>query len=212
MGMNNNVLGLIFASINDTAVIDLTKLRTMGSIPFGGRYRLIDFPLSNMVNSGISEVGVITKSNYGSLMDHLGSGREWDLARKKGGLHLLPPFSHVGGGVYQGRMEALSNIWEFLGHTKSEYVVLSDCDVVTTIDFSKAIAQHAETGADITIVYAKGLYSKDKNKFSNILAVDDDKNVKEVLITPQISGECNICLDMFIMKTDFLLNIVLLLF
>ena len=79
MGMNNKVLGLIFASINDTNVIDLTKLRTMGSIPFGGRYRLIDFPLSNMVNSGISEVGVITKSNYGSLLDHLGSGREWDL-------------------------------------------------------------------------------------------------------------------------------------
>ena len=75
MGMNNNVLGLIFASINDSAVIDLTKQRTMGSIPFGGRYRLIDFPLSNMVNSGIQEVGVITKSNYGSLMDHLGSGR-----------------------------------------------------------------------------------------------------------------------------------------
>ena len=74
MGMNNKVLGLIFASINDTNVIDLTKLRTMGSIPFGGRYRLIDFPLSNMVNSGISEVGVITKSNYGSLLDHLGSG------------------------------------------------------------------------------------------------------------------------------------------
>ena len=68
MGMNNKVLGLIFASINDTNVIDLTKLRTMGSIPFGGRYRLIDFPLSNMVNSGISEVGVITKSNYGSLL------------------------------------------------------------------------------------------------------------------------------------------------
>ena len=74
MGMNNKVLGLIFASINDTNVIDLTKLRTMGSIPFGGRYRLIDFPLSNMVNSGFSEVGVITKSNYGSLLDHLGSG------------------------------------------------------------------------------------------------------------------------------------------
>ena len=85
MSINQNVLGLIFASINDSAVIDLTKLRTMGSIPYGGRYRLVDFPLSNMVNSGISEVGVITKSNYGSLLDHLGSGREWDLARKKGG-------------------------------------------------------------------------------------------------------------------------------
>ena len=113
MGMNNKVLGLIFASINDTNVIDLTKLRTMGSIPFGGRYRLIDFPLSNMVNSGISEVGVITKSNYGSLLDHLGSGREWDLTGKTGGLHLLPPFSHVGGGIYQGRLEALNNVREF---------------------------------------------------------------------------------------------------
>ena len=80
----NDVLGLIFASMHDDAVIDLTKKkRTMGSIPFGGRYRLIDFPLSNMVNSGITEVGVITKSNYGSLLDHLGSGREWDLSRKK---------------------------------------------------------------------------------------------------------------------------------
>lgn len=82
MGAKKNVLGLIFASMHDSDVIDLTKKRTMGSIPFGGRYRLIDFPLSNMVNSGIKEVGVITKSNYGSLLDHLGSGREWDLSSK----------------------------------------------------------------------------------------------------------------------------------
>ena len=80
MGAKKNVLGLIFASMHDSDVIDLTKKRTMGSIPFGGRYRLIDFPLSNMVNSGIKEVGVITKSNYGSLLDHLGSGREWDFS------------------------------------------------------------------------------------------------------------------------------------
>ena len=116
MSINKNVLGLIFASIHDSAVIDLTKQRTMGSIPFGGRYRLIDFPLSNMVNSGIKEVGVITKSNYGSLLDHLGSGREWDLASKKGGLHLLPPFSQVGGGIYEGRLEALNNVWSFVEH------------------------------------------------------------------------------------------------
>ena len=159
MGMNNKVLGLIFASINDTNVIDLTKLRTMGSIPFGGRYRLIDFPLSNMVNSGISEVGVITKSIYGSLLDHLGSGREWDLTGKTGGLHLLPPFSHVGGGIYQGRLEALNNVREFVEHSKSEYVVLSNCDVVTNIDFNAALQQHIDTEADITIIYSKGFYS-----------------------------------------------------
>ena len=92
MGMNNKVLGLIFASINDTNVIDLTKLRTMGSIPFGGRYRLIDFPLSNILNSGISEVGVITKSIYCSLLDHLGSGREWALTAKPGKISNHPTF------------------------------------------------------------------------------------------------------------------------
>ena len=208
MGMNNKVLGLIFASINDTNVIDLTKLRTMGSIPFGGRYRLIDFPLSNMVNSGISEVGVITKSNYGSLLDHLGSGREWDLTGKTGGLHLLPPFSHVGGGIYQGRLEALNNVREFVEHSKSEYVVLSNCDVVTNIDFNAALQQHIDTEADITIIYSKGFYSKEKNPSTNVISVDENHTVKEVLITPAINGECNVSLEMFIMRTEFLKKIV----
>lgn len=209
MSINQNVLGLIFASINDSAVIDLTKLRTMGSIPYGGRYRLVDFPLSNMVNSGITEVGVITKSNYGSLLDHLGSGREWDLARKKGGLHLLPPFSHLGGGTYQGRLEALSNIWSFVEHTKAEFVILANSDVVTSIDFSDALAQHKESDADITVVYAKGIYRRDKSTNGCILQIDSENTIKEVLINPMLSGECNISLDMFIMTTDFLKQIVL---
>lgn len=209
MSINQNVLGLIFASINDSAVIDLTKLRTMGSIPYGGRYRMVDFPLSNMVNSGISEVGVITKSNYGSLLDHLGSGREWDLARKKGGLHLLPPFSQVGGGIYQGRLEALSNIWSFVEHTKAEYVVLANSDLVTTIDFTDALTQHQNSGADITVIYAKGLYNRDKSTNGCILQIDEENTIKEVLTNPMLAGECNISLDMFIMTTDFLKQVVL---
>lgn len=209
MSINQNVLGLIFASINDSAVIDLTKLRTMGSIPYGGRYRMVDFPLSNMVNSGISEVGVITKSNYGSLLDHLGSGREWDLARKKGGLHLLPPFSQVGGGTYQSRLEALSNIWSFVEHTKAQYVILANSDLVTTIDFTDALAQHQSSGADITVIYAKGLYNRDKSTNGCILQIDEENTIKEVLTNPMLSGECNISLDMFIMTTDFLKQVVL---
>lgn len=209
MSINQNVLGLIFASINDSAVIDLTKLRTMGSIPYGGRYRMVDFPLSNMVNSGISEVGVITKSNYGSLLDHLGSGREWDLARKKGGLHLLPPFSQVGSGTYQGRLEALSNIWSFVEHTKAEYVVLANSDLVTTIDFTDALTQHQNSGADITVIYAKGLYNRDKSTNGCILQIDEENTIKEVLTNPMLAGECNISLDMFIMTTDFLKQVVL---
>lgn len=69
---NNNVLGLLFSNMHDEALRELTGIRALGSVPFGGRYRLIDFPLSNMVNAGISKVGVITKSNYQSLMDHIG--------------------------------------------------------------------------------------------------------------------------------------------
>lgn len=86
-----NVMGLIFSNMHDDTIREMTEKRTMGSVPFCGRYRLIDFVLSSMVNSGIQSVGVITKSNYQSLMDHLGSGRAWDLARKRNGLYILPP-------------------------------------------------------------------------------------------------------------------------
>lgn len=205
---NNKVLGLIFASMHDDAVIDLTKKRTMGSIPFGGRYRLIDFPLSNMVNSGIKEVGVITKSNYGSLLDHLGSGREWDLSRKKGGLHLLPPFSHVDSGIYRGRLEALTGVWEFVEHSSAEYVIMSDCDVVTTIDFKDVLNYHIETGADITVVTGKHFYDSSKEQSANIIGVDENNRINDVMINPHISGECNMSLNMFVVSKEFLKNMV----
>jgi len=210
MGVNNNVLGLIFASLHDSTVVELTKQRTMGSIMFGGRYRLIDFPLSNMVNSGITQVGVITKSNYGSLLDHLGTGREWDLARKKGGLHLLPPFSQNGGaeGIYRGRLEALNNVWSYVEHAKCEYVVLSDCDYVCNINFEDVINQHIATGADITAVYGNYKYSEESGSCVDVLEMDETGRIKTVLVDPQLSGECKICLDMYVMRKDFLAKIV----
>lgn len=207
MSINYSVLGLIFASMHDYTIAEMTKQRTMGSIPYGGRYRLIDFPLSNMVNSGIPEVGVITKSNYGSLLDHLGSGREWDLARKKGGLHLLPPYSQTGG-IYKGRLDALSNVWSFVGHSSAKYVILADCDMVTTIDFNPVLNHHIESGADITCVYQKALYDGEKNQSTTLLEFDDDCRVTEVLYNPSFKGECNVCLNMFVMSTEFLKKIV----
>lgn len=207
MGVNYSVLGMIFASMHDSSVIELTKQRTMGSIPFGGRYRLIDFPLSNMVNSGIVEVGVITKSNYGSLMDHVGSGREWDLSRKKGGLHLLPPYSQIGG-IYRGRLDALNNIWSFIEHSKAKYVILSDCDVITAINFTPVLEQHIKTEADITAIYSKAVYDSEKNHSTNVLELDENGRVKDVLVDPQFSGECNVCLDMFVISKDFLKKII----
>lgn len=203
-----NVLGLVFANMHDTTLGDMTKNRTMGSVMFGGRYRLIDFPLSNMVNSGISEVGVITKSNYQSLLDHLGSAREWDLARKKGGLYILPPFGNVESTLYRGRIEALYGAMSFIKHSRAEYVILSDCDVVTNIDYKPIVAAHIESGADITAVAHTGVYSSDDIKTSTVFNVDADKKVTSVLINPDISGTCTTSLNVFVMSMDFLIETV----
>lgn len=203
-----NVLGLVFANMHDTTLGDMTKNRTMGSVMFGGRYRLIDFPLSNMVNSGISEVGVITKSNYQSLLDHLGSAREWDLARKKGGLYILPPFGNVESTLYRGRIEALYGAMSFIKHSRAKYVILSDCDVVTNIDYKPIVAAHIESGADITAVAHTGVYSSDDIKTSTVFNVDTDKNVTSVLINPDISGTCTTSLNVFVMSMDFLIETV----
>lgn len=203
-----NVLGLVFANMHDTTLGDMTKNRTMGSVMFGGRYRLIDFPLSNMVNSGISEVGVITKSNYQSLLDHLGSAREWDLARKKGGLYILPPFGNVESTLYRGRIEALYGAMSFIKHSRAKYVILLDCDVVTNIDYKPIVAAHIESGADITAVAHTGVYSSDDIKTSTVFNVDADKNVTSVLINPDISGTCTTSLNVFVMSMDFLIETV----
>ncbi len=208
MGTNKNILGLIFASVHDDVIFDLTKLRTMGSVPFGGRYRLIDFPLSNFVNSGISQVGVITKSNYGSLLDHVGSGREWDLARKKGGLHLLPPYSLSSSTVYNGKLDALGNIWSFVEHANAGYVVLTDCNVVTNIDYRAAVDAHAQSGADITAIYAKGYHDQNAQGSATIFGIGGDGFVNDVMIDPPMTGACNLGLDMYIMSKDFLRDVV----
>ncbi len=120
-------LGVVFSNIHDKEIKELTINRTLASVPFGGRFRLIDFVLSNMVNSGITKVGIITKENYQSLMDHVGSGKHWDLSRKNGGLILLPPYGVSGTTLYGSRFEAIRNIEQFLIKSDEDFVVMSDC-------------------------------------------------------------------------------------
>lgn len=151
-----SVVGIIFSNIHDKSIPELTRLRTMASVPFGCRYRLIDFTLSNMVNSGIKHVGIITHYNYQSLMDHLGSGIDWDLARRSGGIQILPPyitaFANTKNFLYSTRLEALKNIFSFISECTEEYVVLSDCDVICSINLSDVIERHISSGADVTYV------------------------------------------------------------
>ena len=157
----NNVLGLVFSNTYDHYLNELTAMRSMGSVPYGGRYRLIDFQLSAMVNSGLGKVGIITKSNYQSLMDHVGHGRAWDLSRKHGGLYILPPFNNsTAGGIYSGRIEAIANAMDFISYSDEEYVLMTDCNTLYNFDFSEMFRQHEKTGADITIAYADGTAPK----------------------------------------------------
>ena len=115
---NVDALGIIFPTSYDATVPELVTERLMASIPFASRYRMIDFVLSGMVNAGIDNISVIVRKNYHSLMDHLGSGRAWDLSRKNGGLNIVPPFAEKAVKVYHGRVEALASILTFLRDQK----------------------------------------------------------------------------------------------
>ncbi|MBO4732859.1 MAG: glucose-1-phosphate adenylyltransferase subunit GlgD [Clostridia bacterium] len=150
------VSGIIFANSRDEALGRMTAVRSMASVPFGGRYRLVDFCLSNLVNAGITNVGIITKANYRSLMDHIESGAFWDLDRKRGGVHLLPPFNISGARRYHGYIEALYGAKDFLNRCNSDYIVLCESCVAANVDISAAVNFHISKGADITVVYQCG--------------------------------------------------------
>lgn len=160
---SNDILGLIHSNAYDDCLAELTNMRTMGSVPFGGRYRLIDFTLSNMVNAGIGKVGVLTKSNYQSLMDHLGTGRAWDLARKHGGMYLLPPFLLGESGSFDNRIEAIKGNMNFIERSDEEYVLMSDCNVVMNFSAADFVAFHEKSGADISVLVKRGKVPAVKN-------------------------------------------------
>lgn len=152
--MKNNMIGIIFAEIYGSEELSaLTHDRNMAAIPFGGRYRLIDFTLSNMVNSGIDNIGVLVKQYYRSLMDHLANGQEWDLNRKNGGLHILPPYANES--VSQstvGKLDELRGALDLLQDSSEPYVILADANVVCSMDYRAALDSHIASGADITAI------------------------------------------------------------
>lgn len=208
----NNVLGLIFSNINEEKIRELTERRTMGSVPIGGRYRLIDFTLSNMVNSGINKVGIITKTNYQSLMDHLGAGKPWDLSRKRDGLIILPPF--FGGSSYGGlyteftnRLETIDAISRFLGEANEEYVLLSDCDVVCNIDLKEMKTFALENNADITMAYTSGKVPKNVSELT-VLDMDDKNRITNIIIDPNTADEYDYAFNIILIKRQMLLRMV----
>ncbi len=201
-----STVGVIFSHINDHNLPEIANRRTMASVPFGGRYRLIDFALSNMVNSGVTTVGIVVKNNYQSLIDHLGSGKEWDLARKDGGIILLPPYSDETEAPYTTRLEALMGITGFLTHRSEEYVVLTDCDGVAHMDISDIVRFHEEKKADITMVYHEE--AETGSSYYMTLIPDETGRVKALAINPRISGKVNLYINVMVMSREFLINTI----
>ena len=201
-------LGIVFSNIYDESLGDLTKHRTVASLPFGGRYRQIDFMLSNMVNSNITSVGIITKYNYHSLMDHLSTTSEWDLNRKNGGLHILPPFGTGNTNVYRGKIEALDGASKFIEGVNCEYVLLSDSNVLCNIDYQKVMDFHTKSGSDVTIIANR--IQDSGEKYDLVLKVDGNQQnqVTDVLVNSAAKDDALCGMGMYLMKKNFLLEMI----
>jgi len=212
--INNEALGVIFPNSYDGLIPELVKERLMASVPFASRYRLVDFVISSMARAGIDNISLIARENYLSLMDHLGSGREWDLARKNGGLNILPPYAQKEIKVYNGRVEALESIKSFLVSQKEKYVVMSDSHVVANINYGEIIAAHKKSGADVTVVYRKQEIPENfkkpqgtSNDLYYTLDVEGNK-VKQIFVNSKRDGEVNFSMNIYVIDRELLIRLV----
>ena len=160
--INRKAIGYITANYSSTYGSVLLKDRPIASVPFLGRYRLIDFPLSNMMNAGIKTVGVVMPGNYRSLIDHVGSGKDWGLDRKKGGLFMVPgnAYGTTKGGMRFLLRDIISNKTLFQRSDKP-YVVMMGTNTIFNMDLNTIIDAHENSGAQMTVVYCKATRNVD---------------------------------------------------
>ena len=203
-----SVLGMLFANIHEEALDTLTAMRTMGSVPFCSRFRLIDFPLSNLVESGVTKIGVVTNSNFRSLMDHIGTGKPWDLSRKRDGLFLLPPFSAGSANMWGNRIDAIYGNINFLHQSHQTYVLMADCNNVMNINYSALFDAHEKSGADITIVGVKGKMPKNIGSVLCFDKVEADGRIMEMSLDRDSDEEVFYSCNIMIMKKYLLETLI----
>ncbi len=207
-------LGIIFPNSYDSLVPDLVSERLMASIPFASRYRMCDFMISSMVHCGIDNISILVRKNYHSLLDHLGNGREWDLARKNGGLNIVPPFAQKQIKVFSGRIEALESIRGYLMKQTEKYVILSDANMAVNFDFNTLLDAHIKSGADVTMVYRKqeipqSLIRQSTAGMDLYYALDiNGDRVSKIYINPKESGEMNFSLNIYVVERELLMRMV----
>lgn len=208
---NANAIGIIFPNSYDNLVPELAGDRLMASIPFAGRYRIIDFLLSSLANCGISNIAIVVRENYHSLMDHLGSGREWDLLRKNGGLSIFPPYAEKNMKVYSGRVEALESILPYLKSKKEKYVIMMDANIAVDFDFNAMLAEHIESGADVTVAYteqeipAELIRAGAHGDMYYTLKLDDGR-VRRIFMNSEMCGKQNLAMNIYIMDREALID------
>ncbi len=203
--MIKDTLGIIFAHDKLDSMRELTQSRTIASIPFGGRYRMVDFPLTNMVNSGIKQVGVVTRSDYYSLMNHLGTGKEWDLNRRHGGLSILPPSIGTDENVNNtSKIAVLKGILEYIRESDCKYVLLSDSNVIANIDYTEFLEKHIEKQAYMTAMYKSDVYDPAKFKNNAFIDIADDGRISDITINQEIQLHSKMLLGTYIIERGLL--------
>ena len=211
---NKSAMGIIFPNSFDALIPEMANVRLMASIPFASRYRMIDFVLSSMSNCDIDNVAVLPNRKYHSLMDHLGSGREWDLVRKNGGLSIFPPYAESAKAMNTGRVGQIAGILGFLKEQKEKYVVMADSNIAINIDFKAMIEAHIASDADVTIAYNEQTVPESFVKSDNVnkdfyysLTIDGGK-VKKIYVNPTDGGVQNLSLNIFVIARELLIELV----
>ena len=199
-----NVMGIIFT--NDASLGDLTHKRTMASLPFGGRYRQVDFALSNLSYAGVRHVGIISRHNYQSLMNHIGDGEEWGLELGEGGLEFLTPYAISTTYSYRGKLESLNNAMDFLEYgPDDELVVMIDSAVLSNIDLTKVLNAHAASGKDVTVVTKAGVCNGEKT-IDLALKLDEDGEVADIVVDYAAGEDYVTSMDIFVLNKKWLMS------
>lgn len=195
--------GIIFAYREEPGLRELTSNRTAASLPFCGRYRLIDFPLSSLRNAGVLDVGVIMQRDYQSLLDHIGNGKAWDMSRRSGGLRMLPPFGlpEYHRGNYAGTMEALNAVASYVQDIPARHIVLMLGDLCANLDLRLPMAQHRRSGASVTAICT----DRAAEGFRMTYRCGADGRVCDTLIGTADAKEGLISLEAYIINKDVLL-------
>ncbi|SHK04440.1 glucose-1-phosphate adenylyltransferase [Geosporobacter subterraneus DSM 17957] len=203
------MMGIINNTKNGNQLKELTENRYMASVPFGGRYRMIDFVLSNMVNSGIRNVGILVQGKYRSLMDHLRSGKEWDLDRKRDGLFILPPaYNNCPLGMQKGDLDNFYANLEYLQKSRQKYVVISGANMVCNINYQQVLQMHQQKQADITIIYTEELGEVHDASKSTFIYTTSSGRVVDLEINPITQRSNKISMEMYILERTLLIDII----